>query len=228
MPAEVGAVLGIISAVIAIVDGTKKVYDAASDAQGLPEAFREVSARLPLIKDTLKSVREHVEDGNADAESCKAIASVIARGQEKAAKLDALFQKVMPAGDASWHERYWKAAKAMGKGSRVEDLMKGLLEDVLLITSRLGLDNAKHFDVEKLKEAISVISEIEPTIPDAELESPAFTNNNFGSGPMTNNNVMGDMKNQSNYGSGDQYQAENQTFNISKKNRDNGANGSQS
>lgn len=41
--AEVIAVLGVISSVIAIVDGTKKVYDAASDAHGLPEAFREVA-----------------------------------------------------------------------------------------------------------------------------------------------------------------------------------------
>lgn len=41
--------LGLISSVIAIVDATKKVFDAASDAAGLPEAFREVSGRLPLV-----------------------------------------------------------------------------------------------------------------------------------------------------------------------------------
>ncbi|KXX74227.1 Vegetative incompatibility protein HET-E-1 [Madurella mycetomatis] len=43
-------VISIISGIIAIVDATAKVYDAANDASGLPEAFLDVVTRLPLIK----------------------------------------------------------------------------------------------------------------------------------------------------------------------------------
>ncbi|KAI6344490.1 hypothetical protein MCOR25_011090 [Pyricularia grisea] len=58
-------ILGITSAVIAIVDGIKKVYDAAKDEKGLPEAFRLVAGRLPLIADILKSVKGHLDrNGN--------------------------------------------------------------------------------------------------------------------------------------------------------------------
>lgn len=48
--AEAIAVLGVISSIISIIDGTKKVYDAATNARGLPEAFREVADRLPIIE----------------------------------------------------------------------------------------------------------------------------------------------------------------------------------
>ena len=47
--AEAIAILGVISSIISIVDGTKQVYDAATNAQGLLEAFREVDARLPIV-----------------------------------------------------------------------------------------------------------------------------------------------------------------------------------
>jgi len=51
--AEAILVLGVISSVISIVDGAKQAYDAAASAEGLPEAFREVAARLPIVRNTL-------------------------------------------------------------------------------------------------------------------------------------------------------------------------------
>ena len=55
-----GLVLGIISSIIAIIDVTVKVYDAATDASGLPEAFRDVVKRLSLARDTLKAVQRYL------------------------------------------------------------------------------------------------------------------------------------------------------------------------
>ncbi|KAH9203473.1 hypothetical protein DL95DRAFT_472355 [Leptodontidium sp. 2 PMI_412] len=42
-------VIGLISSVIAIIEAAKTVYDAAADAKGQPEEFRQVAARLPLL-----------------------------------------------------------------------------------------------------------------------------------------------------------------------------------
>ena len=47
---EAALVLGVISSVISIIDAIKQVYDAAANVQGLPEAFREVSARLLIVR----------------------------------------------------------------------------------------------------------------------------------------------------------------------------------
>lgn len=52
-------VIGVISGIIAIVDATIKIYSAANDASGLPEAFRDVALRLPLVSKTLQTISEN-------------------------------------------------------------------------------------------------------------------------------------------------------------------------
>ncbi|KAL2046478.1 hypothetical protein ABVK25_011833 [Lepraria finkii] len=58
---EAGTVIGLISAVISIIEATKTVYDAAKDAKGQPKAFRQVVARLPLVNEILKSAKERIQ-----------------------------------------------------------------------------------------------------------------------------------------------------------------------
>ena len=50
---EAGTIVGLISGVILIIEATKTIYDAAKDAKGQPEAFRQVAARLPLVRELL-------------------------------------------------------------------------------------------------------------------------------------------------------------------------------
>ncbi|EHK99126.1 hypothetical protein M7I_4958 [Glarea lozoyensis 74030] len=203
--AEAILVLGVISSVVAIVDGTKQVYDAASNAQGLPEAFREVAGRLPIVKNILGSAERNIRDGHVDEAACKSMKPLIDR-----------CKKVLPADDATRWVRYVSAAKTLGKGGGVETLMKGLLDDVLLIASKHGMETARADQVEQLKKAIEELSAISHSIPDSELDETSITNNNFGNGPMTNNNVSGNQKFQANFGSGEQFQAESQVFHMSK------------
>lgn len=214
--AEAISVLGVVSSIVAIVDGTKKVFDAASDVEGLPEAFREVSGRLPLVKETLGSTEQHVRRGNVDAASCETINPLLKRCEERATTLDSIFQKVIPPDGASRLERYFMATKSLGKGSRVESLMKGLLDGMLLMTSRWGLETATGQHAAHLVKAIEELSTVPPSIPDSQFQEITFTNNNFGSGSITNNNVMGDQKFLANFGTGKAFQAEKQTFNMGK------------
>jgi hypothetical protein len=214
--AEAILVLGVISSVIAIVDGTKQVYDGASNAKGLPEAFREVAGRLPIVRNILESAKQHIRNGQADEALCKAMKPLIDRCEERAKTLDGIFQKVLPPDDASRLDRYISAVKTLGKGGRVEILMKGLLDDVLLLASKHGMETATAHHVDQLTKAIQDISTVAPSIPDSEFQETTFTNNNFGDGPMTNNNVLGNQKFQANYGTGKQFQAETQTFNMGK------------
>jgi hypothetical protein len=55
---EAGTLVSLISGVITIIDATRTVYDATKDAQGQPQAFRQVAARLPLVKDILQRAEE--------------------------------------------------------------------------------------------------------------------------------------------------------------------------
>ncbi|KAK3364328.1 hypothetical protein B0T25DRAFT_529796 [Lasiosphaeria hispida] len=59
-------VIGIISDVIAIIDATAKIYKAANDASGLPEAFHDIATRPPLARDT---VSEYLNNTNLNEQS---------------------------------------------------------------------------------------------------------------------------------------------------------------
>jgi hypothetical protein len=66
--AEPRFVVGLISGVISIIEATKTVYDAAKDAKGQPEAFRQVAARLPLVIEILHSVKARAQALDETAE----------------------------------------------------------------------------------------------------------------------------------------------------------------
>lgn len=117
-----------ISSIITIVDGTKQIYDAAINAQGLPEAFREVASRLLIITNILDSAKLDIRD--KDEVSCKEVKPIIKTCEKKAKTLKELFRKAIPADGARDVERYWKIVKTYRKGNEVENLMKGMLEDV--------------------------------------------------------------------------------------------------
>ena len=56
--AEPIAIIGLISSIITIVDASRQLYDAATNADGLPEAFRVVSLSIPLVLEILRKCKE--------------------------------------------------------------------------------------------------------------------------------------------------------------------------
>ena len=183
--AEVIAVLGVISSIISIVEGTKKIYDAATDVHGLPQAFREVAGRLPIVETTLDSTK-HIVEKNDNNDSCKGVKHIVEACEEKAKKLEELFRKALPADGTSGLKRYYKAATTWGKGNEVETLMKGMLEDVQLLACERGMKTATEAQQEQIIKAIAEVSVITPSIPEHELQEAGFTNTNPGSGTQYN------------------------------------------
>ena len=188
--AEAIAVLGAIASIISIVDGTKKVYDAATNAQGLPEAFRDVAGRLPVVRSILGAAKQHVEKGDVDKDSCKGVKRVVEACEKKAKKLDELFHKANPADGVSDLKRYYKAVKAYGKGNEVENLMKGMLEDVQLLACEHGMKTATKAQQEQIAQAITDVSAIPSSVPEHLFQETGFTANN--SGPGTQYNAQGE------------------------------------
>ena len=209
--AEVIAVLGVISSIIAIVDGTKKVYDAATNAQGLPEAFREVAGRLPIVGTTLDSTKQNIEERKVNNDSCKGVKHIVEACEEKAKKLEELFHKAIPPDGASDLKRYYKAVKAWGKGSEVENLMNGILEDVQLLACERGMKTATNAQQEQIIKAIAEVSAVSPSVPVNEFQESGFTNTNYGSG--TQYNAQGENIAQ---GSARQYNSGGGTMNFGK------------
>ena len=184
--AEAIALLGVIGSIISIVDGTKKVYDAAKTVKGLPAAFRDVANRLPIVRDILETARNNITSGSFDESSCEGTKDVVDACEKKAKRLNELFHKVNSTNSSSDLRRYYKAVKAYGRGDEVESLMKGILEDVQLSACDHGMKVATKFQQERIAQAISDVSDIQPSVPDEVFQEAGFTANNSGSGTQFN------------------------------------------
>ena len=199
---EAFTVLGVISSIITIVDHIKKVHDASTNHRGLPGAFREVADRLPIVQATLELAKQHVNDGEADE---AAVMRAVKACQLKAQKLENLFQKTIPGDGASSRERYWKAVRVLGKGNKVEDLMKGILEDMELLAGEHCMRMATATQQTPISQAIADVSALPASVPEDIFQEPGFAANNFGSGTQANapgGNIALDEARQYNSGGG--------------------------
>ncbi|KAF3924054.1 hypothetical protein ABW21_db0207818 [Orbilia brochopaga] len=201
---EASLVLGLISSIIAIIETTKKVYEAIEDDSGLPKNFKKAAAKLPLISRLLEDAERYVEGSN-DESLKEAFKSTLENCKTQAIQLQTLFEKVMPEEDESRFERYVKAAKTIGKGGRVETLVGGILSDIQLMATRFPTTTRVK---QQLADAVQEVGAMEPSLPDGFEENATFThygsgaqNNNTGSGTQFNNNSTGNQNN----GPGHQY-----------------------
>jgi hypothetical protein len=195
--AEAGFVVGLISAVISIIEATKSVYDAAKDAKGQPEAFRQVAARLPLVIEILRSATEKIQSLNETAQ--EPLEHIVKSCKAKAEKLHEIFQKVIRKDDDKWYDRYKKALGTLGKGDKVECLIEGILKDIQVLACERLMGTATETQVKEIEEAIKQMNEMPSSIPD-EAGGVIQTNRdggdnfaNIGLGTMNNYKAARDM-----------------------------------
>jgi hypothetical protein len=229
--AEAITVLGLISSVITIIETSRDLYDAASSVEGLHEAFRAVSQNIPLVLNILRDCKKVQEQTDRDyslttdadqkrevEESSRAVEPLIKACQENAKRLQEIFEKVVPDDDASWVERYKKAAHAVmpGKKRKVEDLMKEILEKLqLLHTSRFFKGENEQKNEKKSKEletAINQLSELPPSLPEDEGRY-----SHHGSGAMFINPGLGTQHNYNQSGTSNSNQYNAHTLNIGQR-----------
>ncbi|KAI4861171.1 SesA protein [Hypoxylon rubiginosum] len=147
-------VISLISGIIAIIDASLKLYDAIDDASGLPQSFRDVSARLPLVQNTLETASSGLTD-ETDARSTTstsrtALTKVLESCRDKAAALQKVLQAVIPATNASRMTRYLKALRTIPNADKVETLMDGILGDLQVLTGNHAVKAATRAQVERL------------------------------------------------------------------------------
>ena len=161
--AEAGFVIGLIGSLISIVDATKKVYDAAGDAKGQPEEFRQVAARLPLVIEILRNAKNRAME--LDKTKLEAIEQTLKSCKAKAERLEKIFQKVIRKDDDKWYDRYKKALRTLGKGDEVECLMEGIHKDTQLLVSEKLMGTATEAQVKDASENRTCLQDLRTTDP---------------------------------------------------------------
>ena len=205
--AQASLVGGLASSIVAVLDVITNLYGDVKDASDMPEALRNSAQLLPTIQDALRAFQTHVRTNSEDDEACRERQPILRRCLERALQLETVFQKVTPHASTPRHARYLLITQAPGKDSRVETLVKEMLEDVKLLAESPAVRPGMEAEVEKLARAIeSVLTLTPPTLEDASGERI----NNRGSGTINANTGSGTANNNSS--SGQQYVAQNQNF----------------
>ena len=206
--AEPAAIIGLIASIISIVDGAKQVYDAASNTQSLPQAFREVAAQLPLVKSILTSAYVPFDQERADESTCKEVRSVLESCRENVQAVDDLFQKVIPGEDANIMARYRSAARRIGKRTQIEILMKRVLENIQLLAANRAMNTMTVPQKNEIAKAITAMAALPPFLPEHATDETSLSAVHSGSGSIFQ--AEGDQYNNS--GGGRFYHAQSMNF----------------
>lgn len=126
--------LGILSGIITLLDATYKLYRTAKNTSGLPGSFRETANRLPLVQETLAKIQNTLIENDWSASSELAVKLTLEGCRAKATTLQKIFETVIAPAGASRMERYFRALRTISKTEQVEDLMKGILADLQILT----------------------------------------------------------------------------------------------
>lgn len=160
---EASLVLGIISSLIAIIGAAKKVYDTANDTSGLPNAFHKVVVKLPIVLVILKQADDYIRQTQADQDTRDAFQIILRRCETSAKELHEIFARVIPKDGASTFERYISAARKIGQGGRVENLVADILKEIGLLLASSSFATQK--SLQAVEVALADISLIEPSLP---------------------------------------------------------------
>jgi hypothetical protein len=159
-------VIGGISAIIGIIDASIKIYDSARKDVRLSETFQTVGRRLPVILDTLRTCQTQLEPIKASmsADVCEALEHILEGCDEKARNLREICEKVIPGERDAWEKRYLKVIKRLGKGSKVEELMLSITEDVQLVVNHHAVKSAKPEQNIELSKIIEEMKAVESSV----------------------------------------------------------------
>lgn len=186
--AQASQIVGSINSITSTLDTTAEVYANIKDGEDLPQAFHEVAKRIQLIVHTLQIAKKHILKSTPDEKSCKEMKPTMERCKDKALRLEDIFHQVVPQGSTPRPERYRLAVTELGKGNRVEALMKGMLGDVKLLAGNQAVKAVTKAEVEKLVKAIEEMSAMPPSLSE---DTPGNSINNYGSGTVNANTGEG-------------------------------------
>ena len=127
---------GLATAIITFIDFGTKVAKRAkelSEAGDIPEAFRDIKTRLPLIIDIIKNTQ--VETGSLSPEAEEAFIEIVNQSFKHVSQLDEILKKVTVSENDSLLRKTRKASASLVEEGRVQKIAAALRDNVQLLTS---------------------------------------------------------------------------------------------
>lgn len=186
-------VVGAISAILGILDISYKTWQSVEKDSKLPETFKVVARKLPILHDTLKTCEDKLRpiENSIDAATRKAFKETLEHTEEQAEQLQSIFKKTLSESSDSAFEQYKKLVKRLGKGKKVEELMKSMSEDVKQVVDYVASKCAQPEMSKTLDTLVTELQDLPSSIPEDPL--PGYSFNNYGGGKQQNNTGSGQI-----------------------------------
>ena len=165
-------VVGGIGAIIGIIDASIKAWDNARKDLKLNKTYETVVNRLPILRQTLETCQTNFERiaNDIPAGAAQDLLDSIKSCESKADKLNTIFEETIPSEGEQWYERYRKVSRRLGKGSKVEELLKAITEDTQALVNYHAVKSASPNLAAKLEDVIKEMGSLEPSLPSEEEE----------------------------------------------------------
>ncbi|KAL8387325.1 hypothetical protein RB595_009988 [Gaeumannomyces hyphopodioides] len=161
-------VIGVIASVIGILTAARDAYDSIQDIRGLPETFRQIPPKVDLAVATLDQI--HRGGCTSSGAELNTVAALANQCSENAERLSLVLRKLNLDKSTPFRERYVSIIQGWGKKGRVEDLLKRIMEDVMLLANHKMVAATGQGQVRKLEQAVEDLDKAEPSVPDHMLE----------------------------------------------------------
>ncbi|KAI4090169.1 MAG: hypothetical protein L6R37_007936 [Teloschistes peruensis] len=122
--AEAAATIGLVASIASLIDLSAKVAsrirDFTSKSSDVPETFRSLSTRLPLLTATLYHIQSQAEAGHLPEDVSRALNAVVDDTSEQISTVQISLSKMLPSFGASKLEQASKALKSLAKEDRIQ------------------------------------------------------------------------------------------------------------
>ncbi|KAL8417027.1 hypothetical protein RB596_007224 [Gaeumannomyces avenae] len=161
-------IIGVIAGVIGILTAARDAYDSIQDIRGLPETFRQIPPKVDLAVATLDQI--HRSGCSGSGAELNTVATLANQCSKNADRLGLVLRKLNLDKSTPFPERYVSIIQGWGKKGRVEDLLKNIMEDVMLLANHQMVSATSQGQIRKLEQAVEDLDKVDPSVPDHMLE----------------------------------------------------------
>jgi N-terminal domain on NACHT_NTPase and P-loop NTPases/NB-ARC domain len=162
--AEAVAIVGLVASIASLIELSATVVsrldDFTSKTSDIPESFRSLLIRLPLLKVTLQRIQAQAEAGHLPGDVTKALEAVVDNTSEQVSAVQICLLKTLPPDGSSKLERAIKALRSLAKEDRVQQALEKIHRnnDILVL-----YQTTRHVDTSnRIIEELSKLNVVSP------------------------------------------------------------------
>jgi N-terminal domain on NACHT_NTPase and P-loop NTPases/NB-ARC domain len=165
--AEAAAIVGLVASIASLVQLSAQVvsrlHEFASKTSDIPESFRSLTTRLPLLTTTLQRVQTQAQAGRLLDDVTKDLKAVVDNTSEQISAIKVCLSKTLPPDSASKLERTLKALKSLAKEDKVQQALEKIHKNIDILVLH---QTTRQVDTgDRILEELSKLSVAPPASP---------------------------------------------------------------